>query len=75
MTPPPHGAVAKEENVGNPAGVGSRRSLEPNVVALPAAGGCHFFITAPGYRQLTTQIHIDGDKHLHATSRSGPAMT
>lgn len=25
----------------------------------------HFFITAPGYRQLTTQINIDGDKYLH----------
>ena len=25
----------------------------------------HFFITAPGYRKLTTQINIDGDKYLH----------
>ena len=25
----------------------------------------HFFVTAPGYRQLTTQINIDGDKYLH----------
>ena len=24
----------------------------------------HFFVTAPGYRQLTTQINIDGDKYL-----------
>ena len=25
----------------------------------------HFFITAPGYRQLTTQINIVGDPYLH----------
>lgn len=25
----------------------------------------HFLITAPGYRQLTTQINIEGDKYLH----------
>ena len=25
----------------------------------------HFFVTAPGYRLLTTQINIDGDKYLH----------
>ncbi len=25
----------------------------------------HFFVTAPGYRHLTTQINIDGDKYLH----------
>jgi catechol 1,2-dioxygenase len=25
----------------------------------------HFFVTADGYRQLTTQINIDGDKYLH----------
>jgi len=25
----------------------------------------HFFITAPGYRKLTTQINIDGDEYLH----------
>ena len=25
----------------------------------------HFFVTAPGYRQLTTQINIDGDPYLH----------
>ena len=25
----------------------------------------HFFITAPGYRRLTTQINIDGDAYLH----------
>ena len=25
----------------------------------------HFFVTAPGCRQLTTQINIDGDKYLH----------
>lgn len=25
----------------------------------------HFFVTAPGYRQLTTQINIAGDKYLH----------
>jgi catechol 1,2-dioxygenase len=25
----------------------------------------HFFVTAPGFRQLTTQINIDGDKYLH----------
>jgi catechol 1,2-dioxygenase len=25
----------------------------------------HFFITAPDYRKLTTQINIDGDKYLH----------
>jgi catechol 1,2-dioxygenase len=25
----------------------------------------HFFVTAPGYRQLTTQINIDGDRYLH----------
>ncbi|CAN7352245.1 catechol 1,2-dioxygenase [Bosea sp. LjRoot9] len=25
----------------------------------------HFFVTANGYRQLTTQINIDGDKYLH----------
>jgi catechol 1,2-dioxygenase len=25
----------------------------------------HFFISAPGYRKLTTQINIDGDKYLH----------
>ena len=25
----------------------------------------HFFVTAPGYRKLTTQINIDGDKYLH----------
>lgn len=25
----------------------------------------HFFVTAPGYRQLTTQINIEGDKYLH----------
>ncbi len=25
----------------------------------------HFFVTAKGYRQLTTQINIDGDKYLH----------
>ncbi len=25
----------------------------------------HFFVTAPGYRQLTTQINIDGDAYLH----------
>lgn len=25
----------------------------------------HFFITAPGYRQLTTQINIADDKYLH----------
>jgi catechol 1,2-dioxygenase len=25
----------------------------------------HFFVEAPGYRKLTTQINIDGDKYLH----------
>ena len=25
----------------------------------------HFFVSAPGYRQLTTQINIDGDAYLH----------
>ncbi len=25
----------------------------------------HFFVTAPGHRQLTTQINIDGDPYLH----------
>ena len=25
----------------------------------------HFLVTAPGYRQLTTQINIDGDAYLH----------
>jgi len=25
----------------------------------------HFFVNAPGYRKLTTQINIDGDKYLH----------
>jgi catechol 1,2-dioxygenase len=25
----------------------------------------HFFVSAPGYRKLTTQINIDGDKYLH----------
>jgi catechol 1,2-dioxygenase len=25
----------------------------------------HFFVTAPGYRKLTSQINIDGDKYLH----------
>jgi catechol 1,2-dioxygenase len=25
----------------------------------------HFFVTAKGHRQLTTQINIDGDKYLH----------
>jgi catechol 1,2-dioxygenase len=25
----------------------------------------HFFVTAPGYRKLTTQFNIDGDKYLH----------
>ena len=25
----------------------------------------HFFVTAPGFRQLTTQINIDGDAYLH----------
>ena len=25
----------------------------------------HFFVTAPGYRRLTTQINIDGDEYLH----------
>jgi catechol 1,2-dioxygenase len=25
----------------------------------------HFFISAPGYRKLTTQINIDGDAYLH----------
>jgi catechol 1,2-dioxygenase len=25
----------------------------------------HFFVTAPGYRKLTTQINIPGDKYLH----------
>ncbi|MCK8786307.1 catechol 1,2-dioxygenase [Roseomonas sp. NAR14] len=25
----------------------------------------HFFVTAPGFRKLTTQINIDGDKYLH----------
>ena len=25
----------------------------------------HFFVSAPGYRQLTTQINIDGDAFLH----------
>src|SRR5271168_4241479 len=25
----------------------------------------HFFVTAPGYRKLTTQINIDGDEYLH----------
>lgn len=25
----------------------------------------HFFISAPGYRHLTTQINIDGDPYLH----------
>ena len=25
----------------------------------------HFFVTAPGYRHLTTQFNIEGDKYLH----------
>ncbi|MFG1267438.1 catechol 1,2-dioxygenase [Xanthobacter sp. DSM 14520] len=25
----------------------------------------HFFVSAPGYRKLTTQINIDGDPYLH----------
>ena len=25
----------------------------------------HFFVTAPGYRKLTTQINIEGDAYLH----------
>jgi catechol 1,2-dioxygenase len=25
----------------------------------------HFFVSAPGYRHLTTQINIDGDPFLH----------
>jgi catechol 1,2-dioxygenase len=25
----------------------------------------HFFVSAPGYRTLTTQINIDGDEYLH----------
>ena len=25
----------------------------------------HFFVSAPGYRQLTTQINIAGDAYLH----------
>ena len=25
----------------------------------------HFFVVAPGYRKLTTQINIDGDEYLH----------
>ncbi|WP_462381320.1 catechol 1,2-dioxygenase [Pseudomonas sp. Marseille-QA0892] len=25
----------------------------------------HFFISAPGYRHLTTQINLDGDQYLH----------
>jgi catechol 1,2-dioxygenase len=25
----------------------------------------HFFVTAPGYRKLTTQINLPGDKYLH----------
>jgi len=25
----------------------------------------HFFVSAPGYRKLTTQINIDGDAYLH----------
>jgi catechol 1,2-dioxygenase len=25
----------------------------------------HFFVTAPGYRKLTTQINIDGDEYLY----------
>jgi intradiol ring-cleaving dioxygenase-like protein len=24
-----------------------------------------FFVSAPGYRKLTTQLNIDGDKYLH----------
>jgi catechol 1,2-dioxygenase len=28
-------------------------------------GHVHFFVTAPGYRHLTTQINIEGDKYLH----------
>ncbi|MFG1210984.1 catechol 1,2-dioxygenase [Xanthobacter flavus] len=26
----------------------------------------HFFVSAPGYRKLTTQINIEGDEYLHA---------
>ena len=25
----------------------------------------HFFVTAPGFRKLTTQINIEGDEYLH----------
>ena len=25
----------------------------------------HFFVSAPSYRKLTTQINIDGDEYLH----------
>src|SRR6516164_9748874 len=36
----------------------------------------HFFVTAPGYRRLTTQINIDGDEYLHDdfafATRQGP---
>ena len=33
--------------------------------ATSAPAHIHFFVSAPGYRQLTTQINIDGDEYLH----------
>ncbi|MFG1285569.1 catechol 1,2-dioxygenase [Xanthobacter sp. V1C-6B] len=50
---------------GCPPGSASRQLMEGLGRHAERPAHVHFFVTAPGYRKLTTQINIEGDQYLH----------
>ncbi|MDI4655990.1 catechol 1,2-dioxygenase [Xanthobacter autotrophicus] len=50
---------------GCPPGSASRLLMEGLGRHAERPAHVHFFVTAPGYRKLTTQINIEGDQYLH----------
>lgn len=50
---------------GCPPGSQSRLLMESLGRHAERPAHIHFFVTAPGYRKLTTQINIEGDEYLH----------
>ena len=50
---------------GCPPGSNSRFLMESLGRHAERPAHIHFFVTAPGFRKLTTQINIEGDRYLH----------
>lgn len=50
---------------GCPPGSESRLLMEALGRHAERPAHIHFFVTAPGFRKLTTQINIEGDEYLH----------